>query len=82
MSETIVEFAAHEGVATITLNRPDSMNAMNSDLMTGISESMGRVEEDKTVRVVVITGAGGALGPSSRSSCGGGIFGVARGKFY
>ena len=58
MSETIVEFAAHEGVATITLNRPDSLNAMNSDLMTGISESMSRVEEDKTVRVVVITGAG------------------------
>jgi 2-(1,2-epoxy-1,2-dihydrophenyl)acetyl-CoA isomerase len=58
MSEAVVEFAAHEGVATITLNRPDSLNAMNSELMMGISESMSRVEEDKTVRVVVITGAG------------------------
>ena len=53
-----LEFAAQDGVATITLNRPDSLNAMNDELMGGISEALARVTNDDTVRVVIITGAG------------------------
>ena len=58
MNESIVEYSTDNGIATITLNRPDTLNAMNSKLMEGISERISRVEEDKDVRVVIITGAG------------------------
>ncbi len=53
-----VKYETHQTVATITLNRPDKLNAMNNDLMIGISEAMAQVETDKSIRVVVITGAG------------------------
>ncbi len=53
-----IEFAVRDGVATITLNRPDSLNAMNDELMGGISHAMAQVAADETVRVVIITGAG------------------------
>ncbi len=57
MNDT-VKYDVHETVATITLNRPEKLNAMNNDLMIGISDAIARVEEDKNIRVVVITGAG------------------------
>jgi 2-(1,2-epoxy-1,2-dihydrophenyl)acetyl-CoA isomerase len=40
------------------LNRPDVMNAMTDELMRGISEAVGRVVADESVRVVIVTGAG------------------------
>lgn len=55
--ETIL-FEVEEGVATITLNRPDSLNAFNSQMIqeaTGAFKQCGRNDE---VRCVVITGAG------------------------
>lgn len=52
-----VKYETHQTVATITLNRPDKLNAMNNDLMIGISEAMAQVETDKSISVVVITGA-------------------------
>jgi 2-(1,2-epoxy-1,2-dihydrophenyl)acetyl-CoA isomerase len=45
-------------VATVTLNRPESLNAMNVELLDGLVESLLRVEEDQSVRVAVLTGAG------------------------
>ena len=56
-TETVL-YAVADGVATITLNRPDTLNAMNNALMGGISECIERVREDDSVRVVVLTGAG------------------------
>ncbi|MEM7100248.1 MAG: enoyl-CoA hydratase-related protein [Pseudomonadota bacterium] len=58
MSEQVVEYQAADGIATITLNRPESLNAMNNELMGGISTSIDQVREDESVRVVVITGRG------------------------
>jgi 2-(1,2-epoxy-1,2-dihydrophenyl)acetyl-CoA isomerase len=48
----------HDGTATVTLNRPDVLNAMNDELMGGICRAMERVVEDESVRVVIVTGAG------------------------
>lgn len=47
-----------EHVATITLNRPKSLNALNTALLTELREVLEDIEIDAEVRVVVITGVG------------------------
>ncbi|HTE42000.1 MAG TPA: enoyl-CoA hydratase-related protein [Steroidobacteraceae bacterium] len=46
------------GVATITLNRPDKRNAFDATLITQLHAAVQSVEDDSSVRVVVLTGAG------------------------
>ena len=46
------------GVATITLNRPDSLNALNEELAMSLQKALADAGGDRTVRCVVITGAG------------------------
>ena len=58
MSEHPVLFSASDGLATITLNRPETLNAMNGDLMQGITDSIRTVERDQSIRAVVLTGTG------------------------
>ncbi|MGH8784658.1 MAG: enoyl-CoA hydratase-related protein [Cupriavidus necator] len=53
-----VLYQASEGVATLTLNRPDVLNAMNGDLMRELREGVERAAGDASVRAVLITGAG------------------------
>lgn len=53
-----VLFEVNEGIARITLNRPKTLNAINPDVMRGISAAMARVHDDQSIRVVVITGSG------------------------
>jgi 2-(1,2-epoxy-1,2-dihydrophenyl)acetyl-CoA isomerase len=55
--ETIL-FAVADGVATLTLNRPDKLNAFNDQLHADIADALGKVESDATIRALVITGAG------------------------
>jgi len=45
-------------IATITINRPDRMNAMDADHYAGLSAAWERVRDDSDIRVAVITGAG------------------------
>ena len=47
-----------DGIATITLNRPDQRNAMNYGMWRAIGDICPDLERDPTVRVVVVTGAG------------------------
>jgi len=54
----VVNYDVQNQVATVTLNRPDSLNAMTTELMSGISQALERVSGDDDVRVVVLTGAG------------------------
>ncbi|MEE2805895.1 MAG: enoyl-CoA hydratase-related protein, partial [Actinomycetota bacterium] len=58
MPNGAVQYGYEDGVATITLNRPESLNSMNDDLMQDISSALKLVTDDDNVRVVVITGAG------------------------
>ena len=58
MSNEHVLYRVEDGVAWLTLNRPDRLNAMTNALMQGICDGLKQVDEDQTVRVVVITGAG------------------------
>jgi enoyl-CoA hydratase len=47
-----------DGIATITLNRPEAMNAFSKDVVSEILNALEDVKNDDTVRVVVLTGAG------------------------
>lgn len=51
-------FDCNNGVATITLNRPDKANAMNIELMQELLAVANLCDEDPTIRVVLITGNG------------------------
>lgn len=46
------------GIATITMNRPERLNALDLEHYQALSESWQRVRDDKDVRVAIITGAG------------------------
>jgi 2-(1,2-epoxy-1,2-dihydrophenyl)acetyl-CoA isomerase len=50
-----------DGVATLTLNRPDKLNALSTDLAVALNETLARVGVDKNVHAVVLTGAGRAF---------------------
>ena len=50
-----------DGVATVTLNRPDKRNAMNTALLTGLRERFDALDSRPDVRVVVVRGAGPAF---------------------
>lgn len=53
-----VDFDLHDGVATLTINRPERLNAMDQEHYRGLSEAWTRVRDDEAIRVAVITGAG------------------------
>jgi enoyl-CoA hydratase/carnithine racemase len=50
-----------DGIATITLNRPEQMNACSGELLARLGEFYRRCDEDDAVRAVVVTGAGRAF---------------------
>lgn len=47
-----------QGVVTLTLNRPEALNALNTDLRTQLLSALKSIARDEEVRAVVITGAG------------------------
>jgi enoyl-CoA hydratase/carnithine racemase len=51
-------FDLQEGVATITLNQPDKLNAMSWASWREFQDALGRVNEDDDVKVLMVTGAG------------------------
>jgi 2-(1,2-epoxy-1,2-dihydrophenyl)acetyl-CoA isomerase len=57
MSEPLLE-AVRDGVAVLTLNRPDRLNAMSGDMLDRLMEALPRLAGDPDVGVVVVTGAG------------------------
>ncbi|WEK44565.1 MAG: enoyl-CoA hydratase [Candidatus Sphingomonas colombiensis] len=57
MTELILVDIA-DGVATVTLNRPEAMNALSRALRAALHDAMRRLDADDAVRAVVLTGAG------------------------
>ncbi|CCG40304.1 enoyl-CoA hydratase/isomerase family protein [Magnetospirillum molischianum] len=57
MSE-LINVVCNEGVATVALNRPDRMNALNLPMWQGLATAFTRLSADPQVRVVVLRGAG------------------------
>ena len=58
MSEQEVLYEVADGIATITINRPAKYNALNATVRKSLSDFFKKAEEDDTVRVVILTGAG------------------------
>ena len=53
-----IRVADVSGVRTITLNRPDVLNALNTELLKELSQAVRAAEKDKSVRCLVLTGQG------------------------
>lgn len=60
MTSQLIE-TVEDGVATLTMNRPEARNALTAEMLAGLSEAAVRLAADPKVRVVVLTGAGGAF---------------------
>lgn len=73
MPETLT-YSVLDGVATITLNRPDRLNAFNEAMLNELLEALDQTDGDDEVRAVVVTGAG-------RAFCAGADLGAGSGTF-
>src|SRR5436305_15004392 len=54
----LVRYEVAEGVATVTLDRPDRLNAWTARMATEFRWCLGTADDDADVRVIVVTGAG------------------------
>ena len=59
--KNLVLVASQDGIAEVTLNRPEAMNALSADLQARIAEVFESLQQDESVEVVILTGAGRAF---------------------
>jgi len=55
MSDDILKFDVSEGIATVTLNRPERKNALSIDLCNGLSDIWDSIDGNEDVQVVILT---------------------------
>lgn len=58
MEYTEILYDVSDGIATITLNRPEKMNAFNTAMITQWADAIEQAREDDAAKVVIVTGAG------------------------
>lgn len=58
--ETLL-YSVEDGVATVTLNRPEKLNAFNTQMMKDMIAAFDATDADDAVRCVIVTGAGRAF---------------------
>jgi enoyl-CoA hydratase/carnithine racemase len=71
--ETLL-YSVEEGIATITLNRPDRLNAFNTQMMREMIAAFDLTDADDAVRVVIVTGAGRGFCAGADLGAGGATF--------
>jgi 2-(1,2-epoxy-1,2-dihydrophenyl)acetyl-CoA isomerase len=73
----LVETTIDDGVAIITINRPERKNAITLAMRTDIEHAFLKAQDDEAVRVIVFTGAGGdfSAGADVSEMGGGGVNG-------
>tara|TARA_R110002073_G_scaffold57778_4_gene146675 strand:+ start:82791 stop:83564 length:774 start_codon:yes stop_codon:yes gene_type:complete len=58
MSYTNILVAENDGIATITINRPSKLNALNTTTIGELHDAFADVDADSTIKVVILTGSG------------------------
>ena len=58
MSYQYLQYENRDGVAWVTINRPEQRNALNRDTLLELIDAFGAIDRDDTVRVAILTGAG------------------------
>ncbi|CAM2743963.1 enoyl-CoA hydratase/isomerase family protein [Skermania piniformis] len=61
MSDAVMFDARPDGIAVITLNRPDTRNCLSGEVRAGLFAAWDRFERDPALRVAILTGAGGTF---------------------
>ena len=61
MEYTNIKLEIENGVATIRLNRPNALNALNSELLEELSDAISTVDTDEAVKALVVRGEGRAF---------------------
>jgi len=58
MGYNTIEFSVADGVATLTLNRPDTLNSFNDEMHAEVRDALEKVKTDDNVRCLLLTGNG------------------------
>ena len=58
MNYTTLLASLEEGIYTLTINRPDKLNALNRDVFTDLNNALDEIEKNPDIKSVIITGAG------------------------
>ncbi|MBA9003834.1 crotonase/enoyl-CoA hydratase family protein [Thermomonospora cellulosilytica] len=74
MTYTEIEYEVKDRIATVTLNRPDRMNAYTFTMRNEMLDAFDRIDADDEVRAVVVTGAGRAFCAGADLEAGGDTF--------
>lgn len=61
MAYETIDYSAGDGIARIVLNRPEKMNAINAQLVTDLRSAVAAANDDHSVRVMILSGAGRAF---------------------
>ena len=57
MNTELIQIDIESSIATITLNRPDVLNAFNEKLVLELQQMMKNLNKDKSLRVIILTGS-------------------------
>ena len=58
MAADLVLLAEQEGIATVTVNRPDKLNALNDEVISHLGAAFARCRDSASIGAVILTGAG------------------------
>lgn len=56
-----IKYEINDGLAVVTINRPQAMNALNMDVLSELYDAFNAIENDEAVRAVIVTGEGRAF---------------------
>ena len=79
---TLATYEIEGHVATITYNRPDSLNAINAEMRRALNDAFARFRDDEEAWVAIVTGAGKAFCAGADVRDGGGATGEFPGSFW
>ena len=74
MSYSTILYDVEDGILTITLNRPESLNAFNNEMLEELLDACDRADADDEVKAIIVTGAGRAFCAGADLSSGGKTF--------